>query len=81
MKQSFNDHWSAYLEAQAQAAIRQEGETDCYELLVDWDGTLRSTYASEGLFSTQDKAENYLTDLVTSGNIHGGWKIVKRIIR
>lgn len=47
-----------------------------YELLVDWDGTLRSRYCSQGLFATKELAETYLR--LCRLEPHQNWKIKAR---
>lgn len=47
-----------------------------YELLVDWDGTLRSRYCSQGLFETQALAKQYMRLLKLKP--HQNWKIKGR---
>jgi hypothetical protein len=47
-----------------------------YELLVDWDGTLRSRYCSQGLFQTPELADDYRKLLKLQP--HQNWKIKGR---
>jgi len=51
-----------------------------FELMIDWDGTLRSQYSSEGLFSTYKKAEGHFEEIAKHTPVYGGHKIVPRTV-
>lgn len=43
-----------------------------FELLIDWDGTTRSRYSSEGLYTTRAKAEKDYIYSVALSRQRGG---------
>jgi hypothetical protein len=51
-----------------------------YEVLADWDGTLRSRAYSEGLFLKKSDADNYAGDILQGGKCYGGVSVVERTV-
>lgn len=55
-----------------------------YDLQIDWDGTTRSRYHSEALYSTEQKAKDAVEDILrkaaagTGPKFYGGYEITPR---